>query len=64
MFTFIKRVSRLENRIDDSLEKFVFHHQFLGFFMIFVGMPLVTLAAVCVCTTMITLPIGFLFGWI
>ena len=49
MFTFFKRVSRFENRIDTSLEKFVFHHQFLGFFMIFVGMPLVTLAAVCEC---------------
>lgn len=64
MFTFIKRVSRFENRIDTSLEKFVFHHQFLGFFMIFVGMPLVTLAAVCVCTTILALLIAFLFGWI
>lgn len=64
MFTLIKRVSRFENRIDTSLEKFVFHHQFLGFFMIFVGMPLVTLAAVCICTAMIALPIAFLFGWI
>lgn len=64
MFTFIKRVSRFENRIDTSIEKFVFHHQFLGFFMIFVGMPLVTLAAVCVCTTILALPIAFLLGWI
>lgn len=64
MFTFFKRVSRFENRIDTSLEKFVFHHQFLGFFMIFVRMPLVTLAAVCVCTTILALPIAFLFGWI
>ena len=32
--------------------------------MIFIGMPLVTLAAVCVCTTIITLPIAFLLGWI
>lgn len=64
MFTFFKRVSRFENRIDTSLEKFVFHHQFLGFFMIFVGMPLVTLAAVCECTTILALPIAFLFCWI
>ena len=64
MFTFIKRVSRFENHIDTSLEKFVFHHQFLGFFMIFGGIPLVTLAAVCVCTTILALPIAFLFGWI
>lgn len=64
MFTFIKRISRFERHMDDSIEKFVFHHQFLGFCMIFIGMPLATLAAVCVCAAMITLPIAFLFGWI
>ena len=60
MFTLIKSVSRFENHIDASIEKFIFHHKFLGFLMIFIGMPLVTLAAVCVCTTII----AFLFGWI
>ncbi len=64
MFAFIKRVSRFENRIDASMEKFIFHHKILGLFMIFIGMPLVTLAAVFVCTTIIALPIAFLFGWI
>ena len=62
MLTFIKRVSRFENHVDDAMEKFVFHHKFLGFLMIFIGMPLAILAAVCVCTTMITLLITFLFG--
>ena len=64
MFTLIKRVSRFENHIDDSMERFVFHHKFFGFLMIFIGMPLVTLATVCICTTIITLPIVFMFGWI
>lgn len=64
MSMFIRRVSRLENHIDTSLEKFVFHHQFLGFFMILIGMPLAILATVCVCTTLIALPIAFVFGWI
>ena len=58
MLTFLKRVSRFETHVDDAMEKFVFHHKFLGFLMIFIGMPLAILAAVCVCTTMIT----FLFG--
>lgn len=62
MFTFIKRVSRFENHVDDAMEKFMFHHKFLGFLMIFIGMPLAILTAVCVCTTMITLLITFLFG--
>lgn len=64
MFTLIKRISRFENHIDTSIEKFIFHHRFLGLLLIFVGMPLVTLVAVCVCTTIIALPIAFIFGWI
>lgn len=64
MFTLIKRISRFENHIDTSIEKFIFHHRFLGLLLIFVGMPLVTLVAVCVCTTIIALPIAFMFGWI
>lgn len=62
MFTFIKRVSRFENQVNDAMEKFMFHHKFLGLLMIFLGMPLAILTAVCVCTTMITLLITFLFG--
>ena len=62
MFTFRKRVSRFENHVDDAMDKFVFHHKFLGLLMIFTGMPLAILTAVCVCTTMITLLITFLFG--
>lgn len=64
MFTIIKRVSCFENRIDTSMEKFMFHHKFLGLFLIFVGMPVVTPVAVCACTTMITLPLAFMLGWI
>lgn len=62
MFTFRKRVSRFENLVDDAMDKFIFHHKFLGLLMIFIGMPLAILTAVCVCTTMITLLITFLFG--
>lgn len=62
MFTFRKRVSRFENHVDDAMDKFIFHHKFLGLLMIFIGMPLAILTAVCVCTTMITLLITFLFG--
>lgn len=62
MFTFRKRVSRFENHVDDAMDKFIFHHKFLGLLMIFIGMPLAILTAVCVCSTMITLLITFLFG--
>lgn len=64
MFTLIKSVSRFESRIDASIEKFIYHHKFLGGIIIFIGTPLVILAAVCVCTIIIALPISFMFGWI
>ena len=62
MAAFIKRVSRFENRMDALMERFIFHHKLLGLLLIFIGMPLITLAAVCVCTMLIVLPIALLFG--
>ena len=58
-----QRVSRFENRIDVSLESFLFHHRVLGFLLIFVGMPLFALAAVCLCTMCVALPVAAVFGW-
>ncbi len=57
-------VSRFENRIDASMERFVFRHRVLGFVMIFIGMPLFALAAVCLCTVCVTLPFAAAFGWL
>ena len=64
MFALRNRISRLETRIDAWLETFLFHHRFWGLVMIFLGVPLVTLAAVCACTAAAVLPIALLFGWI
>lgn len=63
MFTLIKRISRFENHMDASIERFIFRHKFWGFIIIFIGVPFVTLAAVCICTTIITLSFAFIFGW-
>lgn len=62
MSAFIKRVSRFENRMDALMERFIFHHKLLGLLLIFIGMPFITLAAVCVCTMLIVLLIALLFG--
>ena len=62
MSAFIKLVSRFENRMDALMERFIFHHKLLGLLLIFIGMPFITLAAVCVCTMLIVLPIALLFG--
>lgn len=64
MFALINRVSHFEKHIDASIEKFIFHHKFLGFLMIFIGMPLITLAAVCVCATIVMVSVACLFGWL
>ena len=32
LITLRKRVTRLENHIDTLIEKFIFHHKFLGIF--------------------------------
>lgn len=63
MFAFMKRVSRWENHMDDAMEKFIFRHQFLGFFILSIVMPLITLTAVFIGTTILTLPLALLFDW-
>lgn len=59
MFTLIKRISYCENR----MEHFLLYHQGFKLFMIYIGLPLFTLAAVCACTTVAALSMAFLFGW-
>lgn len=64
MFTLIQCVSCFERQMDTRMEKFIVHHPFWGMFLIFIGLPLVTLAAVCVCTIIAALFMAFLFGWV
>ena len=64
MFVWKKRMSHIEQQVDTVLERFIFQHKILGVLMIFIGMPLLTLAAVCVCTTAIVLPLAMALDWI
>ena len=65
MFTEIKkRITHFENAIDTSMERFIFHHRVLGVMAVFIGMPMMTLAMVCLCTMCITLPIAAVLGWL
>ena len=43
-----ERLIHWGEQFDASMERYIFHHRFLGFLMVFIGMPLVTLAAVCI----------------
>ncbi|OUN39137.1 hypothetical protein B5G28_06285 [Faecalibacterium sp. An77] len=63
MFTRIKRISCCESRMDARIENFLLRHQGFKLFLIYIGLPLFTMAAVGVCTTAAALSLAFLFGW-
>lgn len=63
MLAWKKRISRLEEQINAAVEKFIFCHRILGVLVLFLGMPMITLAAVCACTTLIVLPF-WAMGWL
>ena len=49
---------RFEQRFDAKAERFIWHHRLLGFICIFVGMPLLVLACVCISTIVIAFPMA------
>ena len=53
---------RFEQRFDAKAERFIWHHPLLGFFFIFIGMPLFVLLGVCISTIVIAFPMAWLFG--
>lgn len=59
-----RTIRKYEYRFDVKAENFIWHHPLLGFFLIFVGMPLFVLLCVCVSTAAIAFPMAWLFGWL
>lgn len=55
---------RFEQRFDAKAERFIWYHPLLGFISIFVGMPLLVLACVCIGTIVIGFPMAWLLGWL
>lgn len=60
----INAARRFEQRFDAKAERFIWHHPLLGSISIFVGMPLLVLACVCISTIVIALPMAWLLGWL
>ena len=56
MMTWKTRLLHFERMCDGLVEHFLLQHKILGFLLIFIGMPLVTLSAVCICSTVLVLP--------
>lgn len=59
-----RTIRKYERKFDLKTENFIWHHPLLGFFLIFVGIPLLVLLCVCVSTVMIAFPMAWLFGWL
>lgn len=60
----IQTIKTWETTFDQKAEHFIFKHPFLGFVGIFVGAPIFILVAVGISTTITTLPIAWMFGWL
>lgn len=58
----INAARRFEQRFDAKAERFIWHHPLLGSISIFVGMPLLVLACVCISTIVIAFPMAWLLG--
>lgn len=59
-----KSIHNFEDKFDRNAECFAFHHPYLAFLAMFIGMPLFILIAVAVSTTLIAIPIAWIFGWL
>ena len=59
----IKSIRKFERIFDIKAEKFMWRHPFIGFFSIFIGMPIFILVCVCISTIAIVFPMAWIFGW-
>lgn len=64
MTTLIESIHQFENKFEKKAERFAFHHQYLAFFALFFGMPILTLTALAAGFTAFVFPLFMLFGWI
>ena len=64
MMTWKTRLLHFERMCDGLVEHFLLQHKILGFLLIFIGMPLVTLSAVWICSTVLVLPLALAFGYL
>ena len=59
-----KSIRKFEYKFDLKAEQFIWHHPLLGFFLLFIWMPLFILLGVCISTVVIAFPMAWLFGWL
>lgn len=64
MTAIIKSIHKFEDDFDRKAERFAFHHPYIAFVMMFIGIPLFTLMEVAASTTVLILPIAWILGWL
>lgn len=64
MMNMVKKIKEKEIVFENQAEKYLFHHPYIGFFLIVAGMPIFILLAVTICTAVIMLPISYFMGWL
>ena len=64
MKAILKSIRNFEDKFDRIAERFTFHHPYLAFLAMFIGMPIFILIAVFISTVVIIFPIAWIFGWL
>lgn len=64
MTRILNSIHKAEQKFDHAAEHFFYRHPFLGYLIVFIGTPLIILAAVFLCTTILALPVAWASGWL
>ena len=59
-----KIIQEKEDRFDVFAERFLQRHPYLGYMAVFMGIPVIILAAVFISTVFIMLPVSCFMRWI
>lgn len=61
MTKFLNSIHKANQRFDNAAKLLFIHHPFLGYLLFFIGAPILLIAAVFLCTTILALPIAWAF---
>lgn len=63
MIQILNSIHNVEHRLNTAVERLFFHHPYLGYLTVFIGMPIVIIAVVLVCTTIPVFLLSLIFNW-
>ena len=64
MRAILKSIHKFEDKFDRKAGRFALRHPYLAFLAMFIGIPIFILIAVAVSTTLIAMPLAWIFGWL